>query len=152
MSHQPTGRMLRIVEQAIALRANGAKWDDVARRLRKTVDTVRGWPREFPEFWAARLAEAHRELDGEVMGEARTFLRLHMRDKDPKTASDCARILLDHARRSRNPLADPAGPAPEPLTDHLEDLSDEDLRAYIQSQLACLAGPPGDAGNPPPVG
>jgi hypothetical protein len=142
MSKPPTTEELRAVIRAIDLRAEGYSWNQVALRLKVDIDEVREWPTRYAEFWVQRSAVAHRELDEEVLGETRAILRARLRGDKVKEVCDVARILFDHARRSLAPTAD-SPPAPselECLVDHLEGLSHDDLRAYVDIQLARLAG------------
>jgi hypothetical protein len=154
MSKQPTAKNLRAVERAIALRATGHTWDQVRKLLRLALRTVRGYPREYPEFWAKRLAQAHRELDEEVLGEARSVLRFHMRS-DEKDGRNCARILLDHARRRLglpvDPAAEPADQSPyHQIADYLEGLSDEERQHLLDAEPGPGGGVEIDASLLPP--
>jgi hypothetical protein len=151
MSNHPSGDELRDVERAVDLRAQGFTWDQVAKRLGRALEDIRQWPHRYPEFWARRLAVAHRDLDCETIGQARAVLRHHLQTDDPKEARDIARVLLDHARRSQMPPAEiqPAPPEHEQIADHLEGLSHDELRTYVDTQLARLAGPgPDDRDGP----
>jgi hypothetical protein len=148
MSNQPSTDELRTsVERAVDLRARGCNWDQVAKTLEQKIETVRDWPHQFPEFWARRLAIAHRELDGETIGEARTILRRHLRSDNVKEACEIARVLFDHARRSQVPLAE-SEPTRESeyhqIADFLEGLSDEDRRAILEDEPADEPQGPGD--------
>jgi hypothetical protein len=147
MSNQPSEDELRTVERAIDLRARGHTWDQVAQKLQKTIEEVREWPNHYAEFWARRLAAAHRELDSETIAEARTILRRHLRTDNLKEACDIARVLLDHARRSQIPPAE-SEPARESeyhqIADFLEGLSDEDRRAILEVEPADEPQGPGD--------
>jgi hypothetical protein len=143
MSNQPpTVKLRTLVERAIDLRARGYTWDQVAKRLQQKIEDIRDWPNQFPEFWARRLAIAHRELDGETIGEARAILRHHLRTDNVMEARDIARVLFDHARGSQTPPAEtePAPPNHEQIADHLEGLSHDELRTYIDTQLDRLTG------------
>jgi hypothetical protein len=154
MSKEPTGEELRTVERAIALRATGHNWDKLCRLLGVELAEARGWTRTYPEFWARRLAEVHRELDEEVLGEARAVLRFHMRSDQPDGRA-CARVLLDHARR-RLPLAaeaaEPAAPTSpfHQIAAYLEGLSDEDRQALLDAESEHGPGLEGDEGLLPP--
>jgi len=156
MSKQPTGRNVRAVERAIALRATGHTWEQVAQLVRKAIDTVRGWPREYPEFWAARLIAVHQDLDRETIGEARALLRFHMRSEKLKDGRDCARILLDHARRSLPPAAGNPPPAPtaksefHQIADYLEGLSDDDRQTLLDAESVVEPEWKADEGLLPP--
>jgi hypothetical protein len=155
MANQSPRNNLRTVEEAIALRAIGPTWEEVARRLSLTFQTVRSYPRRYPEFWARRLAEAHQELDEEVLGEARAVLRFHMRSPQ-KDGLGCARVLLDHARR-RLPLGAPAEAPPahtshyHQIAEHLEGLSDEERQALLDSESPEEPVWEGDEGLLPPT-
>ena len=154
MSNRSPRSNLRNVEQAIALRSTGHTWEEVSRRVNVKLETVRTYPRRYPEFWARRMAEAQRELDEEVLGEARAVLRFHMRT-DKKDGAACARILLDHARR-RLPVATDA-PAPahtspyHRIADHLEGLSDEQRQQLLEEESPDEPAWEGDEGLLPPT-
>lgn len=150
----PVGN-LRLVERAIALRATGHTWEQVARLLHRKADTVRRWPREYPDFWFRRLTAAHQDLDRETIGEARALLRYHMRTEDRKEGRACARILLDHARRSLPSATDePAESAPKSefhqIADYLEGLSDDDRRTILEAESVVEPEWRGDEGLVPP--
>lgn len=155
MSNRSPRNNLRTVEQVIALRAIGHKWEEVAPRVNVKVETIRTYPRRYPEFWARRMAEVQRELDEEVLGEARTVLRFHMRT-DQKGGASCARVLLDHARR-RLPIGAPAEAPPartsfyHRVADHLEGLSDEERQALLDSESPEEPAWDGDEGLLPPT-
>ena len=155
MSSRSPTKNLRAVEQAVALRATGYTWEEVAQRLTVTPETVRSYPRRYPEFWARRMAEVQRELDEEVLGEARAVLRFHMRT-DKKDGEGCARILLDHARR-RLPLATDAAPAPAPkshfhhVADYLEGLTDAQRQQLLDEDSPDEPIWEGDEGLLPPT-
>jgi len=147
MSNLQSEDELRTVERAIDLRARGYTWDHVATTLGQEVEKIREWPNQYADFWARRLAAAHRELDSETIAEARTILRHHLRTGDPKDAHDIARVLFDHARRSQVPPAD-SEPARDSeyhqIADFLEGLSDEDRRAILEDELVDEPDGPGD--------
>jgi hypothetical protein len=156
MFKQPDGRNVRAVERAIALRATGHTWEQVAKLVHRNIDTVRGWPRKYPEFWFRRLTAADQELDRETIGEARSLLRYHMRTPNLKDGRDCARILLDHARRSLPPTADeqPAAPTSpsefHQIADYLEGLSDDDRQTLLEAESALEPEWKADDGLLPP--
>jgi hypothetical protein len=137
MSDQQSEDELRTVERAIDLRARGYSWDQVAEKLQRKIEEIRGWPNQYAEFWARRLAVAHRELDSETIAEARAILRRHLRTDNLKEACDIARVLFDHARRSQVPPAE-SEPTRESeyhqIADFLEGLSDEDRRAILEDE------------------
>jgi hypothetical protein len=124
--------------------------------VNRKIETVREWPRKYPEFWFRRLTAAHQELDRETIGEARSLLRYHMRTRDLKDGRDCARILLDHARRSLPPAAADPPPAATPtsefhqIADYLEGLSDDDRQALLEAESVVEPEWKADEGLLPP--
>jgi hypothetical protein len=156
MFKQPDGRNVRAVERAIALRATGHTWEQVRKLVNRKIETVREWPRKYPEFWFRRLTAAHQELDRETIGEARSLLRYHMRNPNLKDGRDCARILLDHARRSLPPAAADPPPAATPtsefhqIADYLEGLSDDDRQALLEAESVVEPEWKADEGLLPP--
>jgi hypothetical protein len=142
MSRRPPANILRLVERAIDLRAAGNAWPTVAAALARKVETVRGWSYEYTEFWTARLAAVHAELDGEAVGEARHKIRQQMRSQDAKEQGEAIRLLvLLVSRRRPGEHVEPVPSPPEyrQIADHLRGLSDDQLRTYVQTQFDRLA-------------
>jgi hypothetical protein len=138
MTRQPPKRMLRAVLRAAELRAQGFAWAEVARFVKAKLDTVRRWPEQFPEFWAENLATARAELDEEIAAEAKSLLRRRLRAKDDDGAvREALKLVVQLITRSRPDDRPKADPIPEfrQIADHLEGLSDAELRRYLLAHL-----------------
>ena len=150
--HPPDTKIVRAVESAAELRALGHSWEHVARQVRRSPDTVRRWPRLYPDLWARVTADTRRDHSTEAAGEAVTVLRDLLRAKDEKVRREAARDLL-----ARAPDAEPADP-PAPaanrfhlIADYLGGLTDDDRRQLLDEALAHYTGRdhPSDVGERP---
>lgn len=134
--NQPTTRTLRALERAALLRADGHGWEMVARKLKRKVETVRSWPRLYPDEWYAAYDGYDRPGDDLAAWEARECLRLLARSDDVKVSQAAARCL----QKERNRAAAPRAPKPTSdmhrLADHLEGLSHEERRQLFDQEVA----------------
>src|SRR4051812_48296644 len=92
MNKPPTDDLL---VQAAELRAGGAKWEAVAAQLHRAADTVRRWPRQYPDRWDIALRDAERRSVCEAAAESVHVLRTLLRSNDEKVRRDAARSLTD---------------------------------------------------------
>jgi hypothetical protein len=134
-----TPKWVRDLEQAADLRAFGQPWEEIARRVQKTVDEVCEWPHRYPDRWQRRLVVTQRDLDDESLGLARHIVRKLLFGKDEKMAREAARLLLITIARRR------VEPAPENSTstspfhqiaDELARMSHEELCRYVDAETA----------------
>src|SRR5262245_7080142 len=150
--NQPTTRTLRALERAALLRADGHGWETVARKLKRKVETVRSWPRLYPDEWYAAY-DAHDRVGDDIAAvEARECLRLLVRSEDQKVSAAAARCL----KKERGRVASPRAPKPisdmHRLADHLEGLSHEERRTLFDQEVAQRfrqSNSPGDGAEAP---
>ena len=137
----PVTKIVRAVEAAAELRALGHSWEYVARKVRRSPDTVRRWPRLYPDLWARVATDTRRDRTTEAAGEAVAVLRDLLRSEDEKVRREAARDLL-----ARAPDAEPAESSPPAATrfhliaDYLGGLTDDDRRQLLDQALAHYAG------------
>ncbi len=125
----------RLVAAAAELRVAGSSWEKVAAKLGRTADTVRRWPRLYPDLWADATRAARRELAAETDAETIATLRNLLRSESEAMQRDAAKALLAlHRTRSRS-----ARPAADPFA----GISHDDLLALADE---FLDEPPGDEG------
>jgi transposase len=125
-----------LLRQAAVLRAGGRSWDAVAADLKRSVGTVREWPRKFRVRWRQLMSEAVAEQNRASVVESQTALRKLLRTKDAKVVQSAATSLLrtapKPAKRSRSrakPTRIPA--ATLKLAAYVEGLSDAELDAHL---------------------
>jgi hypothetical protein len=87
---------------AAELRIGGSTWEAIAARLRRSPETVRRWPREYPDHWRQATSEAERRLAAEAEAEAVVILRQLLCSADDKlrwhAAKDLIRLRVELAR------------------------------------------------------
>jgi hypothetical protein len=134
--NQPTTRILRALERAAMLRADGHGWETVARKLKRKVETVRSWPRLYPDEWYAAYDAYDRPGDDLAALEARESLRLLVRSEDEKVSQAAARCL----QKERGRVAAPRAPKPTSdlhrFVDEMEGLSHEEHRKLLDEDIA----------------
>ena len=110
---------------AAEMRVRGNSWEEIAKAIgRKTADSARHLPREYPAEWAAAFEGAYDELMPEVEAESILVLRenlrplmplrnaqgIHMQDDEGhllytprpgRTIVGSGKALLEHVRRSK---------------------------------------------------
>lgn len=122
---QLTPRIQTILKLAAELRATGASWEAVSRRLARAASTVRGWTRQFPEVWAQEYTAAVAALGTETSAEARLVLRELLRSDNEKIRFSAAQALL--RIQQQEPASQVESASGNALLAELEQLSDEDL-------------------------
>jgi hypothetical protein len=142
MSRQPPEGIVRTVERATELRAQGFTWNEVARFIDADPDAVRQWPAEFPEFWADRLAAARADLDGELIDYAKATLRRRIRSGEEKVIAEALKLIVLLITRRRPDDESAAEPVPEyrQLLDHFRGLRHDQVCDYLATQLGRLRG------------
>ena len=143
--HVPPTKIDRAVEAAAELRAAGHSWAHIAAALRRARDTVRRWPRRYPDVWARTAADTRRDLFLGAGGEALNILRNLLRSDDDRTRRDAARDLVRLSVDSQP--ADPQTPV-DPLADYIGGLSDDDCRRLLDEHRARKVRPGTRAGGP----
>jgi hypothetical protein len=137
--------------KAAELRAGGASWDVVAEQVHRAVRTVTGWPRKYPDRWAAALVAAERRLAAQADSESVLTLRALLRSNDERVRWHAAKSLMTR-RIERDKLEQKTSPpASHPplssdaarLIAFLDGQPDEELAA-IAAELAQHPAPPTD--------
>lgn len=143
-NHPPSDALLA---DAAELRAGGATWEVVAARLGRAADTVRHWPRAYPDRWRDALFRAERRLAREAGAESVLILRALLRSDDEKVrriaAQSLVNLWLSLARLDQR--AGLADKPPPPLTSDnyrlvafLEGQSDDQLARLTAALLASV--------------
>jgi len=138
-----------LLQRAAEMRANGATWDAVAKALKRSPDTVRGWPRLHAERWAAALEYAKAQTLEEASAETLHTLRHQLRSPDEKIANQAARSvtqlqlgLLKSRPSAPEPDATSAivDPAALRVLAHFQGFPDADLERFALAVRPDLAG------------
>ena len=145
----------RVLARVAELRAQGTTWPAVAARLGKREETVRKWPRKYPDRWLAAMLVAERRQALDSGAEAVLVLRTLLRSDDPKAQRDAAKQLIglrvDLAKLDVKAKFAPRGPALSPdaarLLTLLDGDSDDEL-AELDRDLVFLRLPPHPAAPP----
>lgn len=136
-----------LLARAAELRATGATWDMVAKQVGRAVRTVTGWPRKYPDRWAAALLQAERRMAAQADSESVLTLRRLLMSEDEKVRWHAAKCLV--ARRLERDKLDRKSPqSSQPsltseaarLIAFLDGHPDEELTA-IAADLAPLPPP-----------
>lgn len=117
----------RLVAAAAGLRVAGFSWEKVAAKLDRTADTLRRWPKLYPDLWADATRAARRELAAETDAETVATLRKLLRSESEAMQRDAAKALL--GRRRNKPGSTP------PAADPFAGISHDDLRALADEFL-----------------
>jgi hypothetical protein len=148
-----------VLTRAAELRAEGSTWEAVARKLRRSPETVRKWPAAYPDRWRAVLHHAERRLLTDTGAESVLILRTLLRSEDAKIRWHAAKSLLavriEFAKLdAKAAAADDAPPPPTSDTARLitlvEGLSDDELERLVADLPP--PGPRPRAALPAPVG
>lgn len=104
MTRQRDARMgselMELLTLAAEMRAEGAGWDAIATKVRRSTDTVRRWPQRYPREWQRLFREAEERLVADASAESVLVLRKLLRDQDARVQRDVARVLVG-ARTAR---------------------------------------------------
>src|ERR1051326_696599 len=137
----PSAKLLALLDVAADLRAIGKTWETIAQAVGRRPETCRRWPLLYRATWLRCLRSAARLRDLEAGGEAREFLRIILRYKDPKVAVAAARGLMGRPPSRKSAKAPPGQPDPELLAyiSQIRDMSDEEAAQVLQRWLASRA-------------
>jgi len=149
--NMPSKKLIPLIERAAQLRAIGQTWDQIARKMHRSGDDIRRWPKRFPEFWETVISESRREAVCEARDEGVTALRTLARSKNEKVKCSASTKLAGLPKDGEKPTA-----TPEELVkfiQFLEGLDDEELESFMredeaQEQTVPPSGDP-DAADPP---
>lgn len=141
----PSDDCLRL---AAELRAGGHTWDAVAARLRRSPETVRRWPAQYPDRWRDATQHAERRLAAYADGESVAILRQLLQSKDERMRWHAARALvLLRLELARLDLRTPAKTTRPDATDLFARLlgspTEEQLAELIASEIDRQAELPG---------
>jgi hypothetical protein len=157
----PPPTLLPLLIKAADLRAAGGSWAKVGGATGRSAETCRAWPRRYPDEWRRLYREAERQSIAEAGAEARSILRLLLRDKAPTVALKAAQ-LLDRGRERQIDREDQAerldstnvtGEILE-FARFVQSVTDAELDACLARYLAsraASAGGPALGPNDPPV-
>jgi hypothetical protein len=135
--------------QAAELKVGGASWDTIARQLNRSAETVRKWPVEYADRWAAALHKAERHLAGEIESDGILVLRKLLFSDDEKVRSIAARALinlrldlekLDQKAPAPAPPPPPLSPVSRRFLTLVDGLSHDDLKAIATNLARVLCG------------
>jgi hypothetical protein len=100
-THERRGPELQeLLTTAAEMRAEGAGWEAIAAKVRRSADTVRRWPQRHAALWQRLFREAEERLVAEASAESVLVLRRSLRDPDDKVRREVARTLVT-ARTAR---------------------------------------------------
>src|SRR5688572_4311385 len=126
----PAAVFARVAE----LRAAGSSWEAVAREVGRAAETLRKWPRYFPDLWRSAFHAAKKTVVDEVAAESVLKLRQQLRSKNEKTVRDAAQKLIQY----RVALGKKKAAKPEPDRKRgldLAGMTDAELDALIDRLL-----------------
>src|SRR6516162_562488 len=78
------------LQEVAELRAGGASWETVAKKLGQDVATVRSWADADPARWRRAVRAALRAVITDGFAEAALAFRRQLRSDDEKTVRDAA--------------------------------------------------------------
>lgn len=126
--------------EAAEMRAAGFRWESVGEKLRKAAETVRRWPRRYPERWEQAMQKAEMRQAVDVQSESVVVLRGLARNSDDEKVKLQAAKAIIHMRLGLGKLLNtPAGRSLAPQDksqlisellerysdDHFQQLADE---------------------------
>lgn len=92
---------LNCMAQAADLRAVGLKWETVAAKLGRRLETVRRWPERYPATWQRLYRAAVRQHIGEAGTQSRTVLQsLVWHSKDDRVRASVGKYLSSLEERA----------------------------------------------------
>jgi hypothetical protein len=133
---------------AAELRVAGVSWEEIARRVRRAVSSVRQWPSHYAARWHRfRMAAEQQQLADATVESIHTLRRL-LRSKDEKTCREAAAKLIQYRaasgrlrrRGTRSTLTSGAADA-KALCKILHGLDDAGLARLIAELLESSANP-----------
>jgi transposase len=142
----------KLIPRAAELRQRGASWDAVAADVRRSVETVRDWPRKYPKEWRHACRAAKRQVNAEARAESLQTLRLQLRSEDEKASRDAATAILKLAKPTARakPQAKKSQLSSEmqAIAEYVQELSDEDLDHLLRELAEANSATAGDAATP----
>ena len=134
------------------MRVVGHTWRHIGDKLHRAERTVKGWPKDYPEYWAELSGRARLDRREEAGDQALSVLQRLMGSKDEKIQKDAAGELLDVIQRTLPAV--PPTPRSEfhHIADHLASLTHDQRQQLLDRELARRAGPAPDAPGRPDGG
>ncbi len=83
-----------LLQEAVEWRMGGFKWEVVAEKVKRAVNTVRKWPVRYAERWEAAVERAERRLSLDSNAESVLVLRNMLRADDLKMRWQAAKTLV----------------------------------------------------------
>lgn len=126
------------IYEAVELRMAGFRWESVAERLHRAVDTVRKWPLRYPDRWyaAVQAGELRHAVDSEA--ESVVILRnLARTSQDDRVRYQAAKAIID-MRLGLGKLSSRSNAQPDTPADKSRLIS-ELLEKYDHEQFNELA-------------
>ena len=140
MSHHPPSDLM--LEEVAECRASGMTWDATAAKLQRSASTIKNWPRNYPDRWAAAFHKSELRIARDGCAHSIVVLRNLLASQDGKARHEAARIILQY-RIALEKLDQQAGP-PIIVISQIEadlqasrsllrGLTDEQKEAYISA-------------------
>ena len=130
--NMPSKKLIPLIERAAQLRAIGQTWDQIGRKMRRSSNDIRRWPKRFPEFWDKVISESRRLAVDEARDEGVTALRSLLRSEDEKVKCSASTKLADLPKDEQKTSAE----AEELIkfVQYLEGLTDEELESFMREE------------------
>jgi hypothetical protein len=131
-----------LIKVAAELRTLGKSWETVAAGVGRSVRTVSGWSRSYPEEWRQAHRNAEEQLVVEAAAESVLVLRNLLRSEDDKVRRDAAHQLLDFRLElaklegKASAVKKPASVEAERLANFLSERDDKQLNELIDRLCA----------------
>ena len=124
---------------AATMKAEGARWEDVAKALGLSPDTVAHWPVNYRAEWNAHLVAALDRTLATVQVEAMVAARRALRSTNEGIALRAATELLAHCRKlqGERQILEHTGPGGAPL-----QLQGEILAAVREYEVVLMRNEP----------
>ena len=138
-----TPQLLTLIQCAAALRACGVGWECVGREVHRATETVRHWPREYPDAWRRSYLEAEAVCLAEVVAESLFVLQKQLRSLNESTVFKAAQLLFKTRWLMRQQAAALAAMAAKaaPDNERREDLATwkTEVEKMTDAEMAGLA-------------
>jgi phytoene dehydrogenase-like protein len=132
----PPRKLMRAIAKAAELRTFGLNWEQIGDKLHRSADTVRKWPSVYRDYWQQLVNGSRSERDDEAGDEALAVLRSLLRSENDKIRLNSAKLLLKLREETKTNAAATAKASEwDAFMEHLEGLSDDDLRTFFSDNL-----------------
>src|SRR6516162_11320466 len=158
-----TPQLLTLIQCAAMLRASGVGWECVGREVHRATETVRHWPREYPDAWRRSYLEAEAVCLAEVAAQSLFVLQRQLRSGSECTVFKAAQLLFKTRwamRQHAEALSAKGAPDNESRENlatwktEAEKMTDEEMDALVDQYLKATRGAPpaAETGNVPNFG